>query len=86
VSYVAIQQDGLLAAAHRAATFLDERRVSPVPPAMSESELRAQLDSYDFSMPLPEVIDDVFALLGQAAVRSDHPRFQSARAAGGHRG
>jgi aromatic-L-amino-acid decarboxylase len=77
VSHVVNHRDGLLTAAHRAATFLDERRASPVAPAVSAPELRAQLDRYDFSMPLPltEVIDEVFTLLGQAAVRSDHPRY-----------
>lgn len=77
MSHLVNHRDGLLAAARRAAIFLDERRASSVAPVVSAAELRIQLDRYDFSMPLPltAVIDEVFTLLGQAAVRSDHPRY-----------
>jgi aromatic-L-amino-acid decarboxylase len=67
----------LLAAADRAADFLDRRRASPVTTLASAAALRDRLEMYDFAAPRPmlDVIDDVFALLEDAAVRSDHPRY-----------
>lgn len=70
-------REELLAAAGRAAGFLERRRASPVSGDVCAASLRAHLAMYDFLTPRPmvDVVDDVFALLGQGAVRSDHPRY-----------
>lgn len=67
----------LLAAASRAADFLDRRREAPVAPEVCVADLLGRMDRYDFAAPLPlsDVVEDVLELLGRAAVRSDHPRY-----------
>lgn len=67
----------LLAAAGLAADFLGARAGSPVTTGTQESSLNAWLDDHDFTQAqsLDTLVADVFAVMGNHAVRSDHPRY-----------
>ena len=76
-----LQQDSANAVleqvARLAATHIDQRRSDDVAPAIDEAKLADRLAAYDFAAPRDPlaVAEDLFALLGVAAVRSDHPRY-----------
>lgn len=70
-------REDLLATAELAAEFVEQRRQSQVASTVLATDLRERLSRYDFEAPLPllSVAQDLFDLLGHAAVRSDHPRY-----------
>ena len=64
-------------AAQLAADHIERRRGAPVVPKFDRAELERRIAQFDFSGPISaeSAAEELFELLGQTGVRTDHPRY-----------